>query len=76
MHGCKIVKKDGSEVLGTLWALNRGTWCFDVTTDDGLISVPIGECESAVQYGGRSTAATVGEDEDLMERARKWGWTG
>ncbi len=76
MHGCKIVKKDGTEVHGTLWALNRMTWCFEVTPDVGtdLVVVPIKDCVSAVEYNGRETIQTVGQDVDLMERARKWGW--
>lgn len=77
MHGCKIVMKDGTEVLGTLWALNRGTWCFEVIEDGtgDRMDIPVSACVSAVEYGGRETAATAGRDVDLMDRARKWGWT-
>ena len=77
MHGCKVTKKDGTEILGTLWALNRTSWCFEVIDDvAGRIDVPVSECHSAVEYGGRETLGTAGEDVDLMAKARKWGWTG
>jgi hypothetical protein len=77
MHGCRVDMKDGRVVLGTLWALNRA-WELEVIEDSSGETqvIPLAEVKSAVQYGARVTAATVGEDEDLLVTARKRGWTG
>jgi hypothetical protein len=78
MHSCMIKKKDGAVVLGTFWALNKTTWTFEVIDDalGKLVEIPVTDCESAVLHGSRKAADLVGDDEDLLERARSWGWKG
>lgn len=79
MHECTIVKKDGTVISGSLWALNRSSWCIEVSGSDEtgqVVHVPLADCASAIERDARETAATVGQDADLLARARKWGWAG
>jgi len=76
MKSCTIVKKDGAKVCGTLWALNRETWCFEIIEDESgeRLDIPMGDCQSAIEHRANRTAATMGQDEDLITRAVEWGW--
>jgi hypothetical protein len=75
MHDAKVKMRDGRTFCGTVWAF---------MAMDGYMTIP-SECpdhlyfrdmESAVQIGGRETIDTVGQDVDLLARARKQGWNG
>jgi hypothetical protein len=75
MHDAVVKMKDGREFCGPVWAFNppQGYMTIPTETDDLLYFRDI---ESAIQKGSRDTADTVGEDIDLLERARKQGWDG
>lgn len=75
MRDTLVKMRDGREFCGPVWE-------FNVT--EGYLTIPsetsdllhFRDMESAVQKGGRETAASVGEDVDLIERARAQGWDG
>jgi hypothetical protein len=74
MHDAIVRMRDGREIVGPVWAFNPA---------GGYLTIPSQTVEllyfrdmvSAVQKGGRDTAESVGEDIDLLERARRWGWS-
>ena len=70
MHDCHVKMKDGREFIGPKWTFDAkaGYMTIPSATSDLLY---FRDMESAVEYGGRDTAATVGEDIDLLARARR-----
>lgn len=74
MHDAKVKMKDGREFCGPVWAFNPigGYLTIPSETDELLY---FRDMESAVEKAGRDNATTVGEDVDLIVRARKQGWT-
>lgn len=75
MHDAYVKMKDGREFCGPVWSFNaiHGYMTIPSATDDLLY---FRDMESAVQKEGRETASTVGQDVDLLARARKQGWNG
>jgi hypothetical protein len=75
MHDTHVKMKDGREYCGPVWAFNaiNGYLTIPSATDDLLY---FRDMESAVEKGGRETEATVGQDVDLLARAKKQGWNG
>jgi hypothetical protein len=75
MHDTLVKMKDGRTFCGPVWSFNAigGYLTIPSETNDLLY---FRDMESAVEKEGRETAATVGQDVNLLERARKQGWNG
>lgn len=75
MHDTYVKMKDGREFCGPIWSFNvaEGYLIIPSATDERLY---LRDMVSAVERGGRETAATVGEDVDVLDRARRRGWDG
>ncbi len=75
MHDTYVKMKDGREFCGPKWDFKpqEGYMTIPSETDERIY---FRDVASAVERGGRETAATVGQDVDLLQRAIKQGWDG
>lgn len=81
MHNTKIILKDGRAFEGPIWNWRPVEGWFSLVLDD--LEYPdapgrfyLADLKSGVTKEDRRTAATVGQDVDLLKRARADGWMG